>query len=185
MTRYFLTLCCTIFTACNTEKATENKKDSVVVLKDTISSAMHHQPKEDVKLNYLDSVKRNILANAQFTTDSLFYAFSLEGKFSAEGNEGKATYFRDKVKKIDIVFYGETGKSLYTYILNDSRVEVSQQRYNYHANLTEVKSEKDMIKGDKVVFSTDLNGKVITGHHKAADLDIFYQLKKAVPFSLK
>lgn len=174
-----------VIIACNSEKTAEKEIDSITSPEDTASIATLHQPKEDVKLTFLDSVKRNILAQAQSASDSLFYTFSLEGNFSAEGNEGKATYFKNKVKKIDVVFYGETGKSLYTYTFNDSKIAVAQQSYHYHTNFTEVKSEKDMVKGDKIVFTTDLNGKVIGGNNAAADVDTFYELKKVVPFDLK
>lgn len=184
MIRYFLVLCCIIITACNSEKTAEKEIDSTSS-KDTTLVATHHQPKEDVKLTYLDSVKRNIIANAQSTTETIIYPFSLEGSFSAEGNEGKAFYVNNVVNKIEITFFGETGKAFYTYQFQKNTINVVQQRFSYRTNLTEVKSENDIVKGDKIVFTTDLNGKLITSANSEADLDIFYQLKKVVPFSLK
>ena len=185
MIRYFLVLCCIIITACNSKETADKKVDSIISSEDTTSITTHHQPKEDVKLTYLDSVRRNILANAQSSSETIIYPFSLEGSFSAEGNEGKAFYVNNVVNKIEITFFGETGKAFYSYQFQNDTINVVQQRFNYRTNLKEVKSEKDIVKGERIAFTTDLQGKLISGTNSEADLTTFFELKKVVPFSLK
>jgi hypothetical protein len=198
MTRYFFLVCCIIIIACNSEKATKVKKDTIISfqdsislnkekqfndLKDTLSKLMytHDKPVSEGSVN-LDSVKQVILK--QNSNSIKIYIFSLEGDFSAEGNAGKAFYKNNIISKIELTFYGESGKNVYIYQFKNNKVEVIQQRYDYKTNFMEVKSEKDIIKGEKIEFSTDLEGKVITGNNAEADLDTFYELKKAVPFDL-
>ncbi|MNK03370.1 hypothetical protein D3C87_212150 [compost metagenome] len=165
------------FISCrNAEKSKESSnldlKDSIVELKsETIKST-----------NSLDSIKRVIIKNAN--KDTVSYTFLLDGNFSAEGNEGRAFYENNRIKKIEITFYGEMGKAVYTYNFKRNLIEVSQQRFNYQTHFTEVKSGQDIIKGEEINFTTNLDGKILNGNNAEVDLETFYELKKVVPFDL-
>ncbi|MFN0256259.1 hypothetical protein [Pedobacter ureilyticus] len=132
--------------------------------------------------NNLDSTKS--LIRQRNTKDTSSYTFILEGNFSAEGNEGKAFYRGNKINKIKITFYGETGKIVYNYRFRGKLVDVSQQRFHYRTDFTEVKSAKDITNGEQINFITDLEGNLVKGINKGADLDTFHELKKAIPFDL-
>lgn len=160
MLKYCLLVSCIVIAACNTKQNSAKKNDSVVV-------------KEHIQNAKINS-----------NTDTLTRIFTLEGNFSSEGNEGRAFYQSGKIQKAAITFYGEMGKAVYLYIFKTTEINVSQQRYNYKTNFTEVKSDKDIVKQEEVNFTTDLNGKVISGYNTKADLDVFNELKKVVPFEL-
>jgi len=130
----------------------------------------------------LDAIKDVI--RRQATSDTVSYTFLLEGNYSAEGNEGKAFYKNNKIQKIEITFYGETGKAIYVYNFNHKEVTVSQQRFNYKTDFTEVKSDGDITKSEEINFTTDLNGQTMKEIDSKADLDTFHELKKVVPFDL-
>ncbi|MFN0291874.1 hypothetical protein E5L68_010750 [Pedobacter helvus] len=164
----------------NVEKS---KKEVNLKLEDSIAKLQLRQ-ENSIKdaMTGLDSVKA--LIRNQYSIDTTGYTFILEGDFSAEGNEGKAFYKENKIDKIEITFYGETGKSYYVYKFMNKMVNVSQQRFNYRTNFTEVKSGNDIIKAEQHNFTTDLNGKLSKGGHPDADLATFHELKKVVPFDL-
>lgn len=164
----------------NVEKS---KKEVNQKLEDSVTKVQVHQENliKDT-LRGLDSV-RSLIRNQQ-KNDTSSYTFILEGNFSAEGNEGKAFYYGNKINKIEITFYGETGKYHYTYKFIDKVVEVSQQRFNYRTDFTEVKSDDDIVKAEQYNFTIDLSGKLTKGGHPKADLTTFYELKKVVPFDL-
>lgn len=158
------------------ENTNQNLKDSLANITNIKESYVEETTKE------LDSIKA--LIKKENTSDISIYTFILEGNFSAEGNEGKAFYKGSKINKIEIVFYGETGKAIYNYVFHDRTIAVSQQRYNYETNFADVKSADDIFKDEEINFTTDFSGKVIKHHHKKADLDTFLELKKVVPFEL-
>lgn len=157
------------------------KKEDHPNLRDSITKAPE-KPSVTATLSYLDSVKLTIAQQADKDTSS--YTFLLEGNYSAEGNEGKAFYKNKKIQKIEITFYGETGKAIYHYDFKNADIVVAQQHFNYKTNFTEVKSAQDIIKDEEINFTTDLNGKIIKGANTKADLDTFHELKKVVPFDL-
>ncbi len=192
MTRYFLLLCCIAIIACNSDKATKVKKDTIISFQDSISLSKEKQfndlkdtlSKLSINEKYfnLDSIKQVI--RKQSYKNLKAYIFSLEGDFSAEGNEGKAFYQNDRIDKIEITFYGESGKNVYIYQFKNNKIEVIQQRYDYKTNFMEVKSKDDIIKGKKFEFTTDLKGKLVSGNNAETDLETFHELKKAIPFDL-
>ncbi|SOD13124.1 hypothetical protein [Pedobacter xixiisoli] len=159
--------------------AEKSKESSNVDLKDSIAEL---KPEPAKPTSSLDSIKQVIIKKAK--KDTVSYTFLLEGNFSAEGNEGRAFYKDHRIKKIEISFYGEMGKAIYTYIFKRNLIEASQQRFNYKTHFTEVKSGQDIIKSEEINFTTDLDGKVLNGNTTEADLDTFYELKKVVPFDL-
>ena len=159
MIKYYLLIFCLIIMACNAEQKTVEVVDSTTVG----ASKIETNPK----------------------IDTLSKVFTMEGNFSAEGNEGKAFYHKSILQKIEITFYGETGKAFYTYQFKKDKIEVVQQRYQYATDFTQVKTDDDVKKIAEINYSTDLDGKVIGVSSKDADLDTFYELKKSVPFHLK
>lgn len=168
------------FSCRNADKSEENANRD---FKDSTEKIYRIQENSiEEKVINLDSTKA--LIQKQNITDSTSYTFTLEGNFSAEGNEGTAFYKAKKIDKIEITFYGETGKATYTYNFKGKLIHVSQQQFNYKTDFTEVKSKKDIMKGERINFTTDLNGKIINGHNIKADLDTFQELKKVVPFDL-
>lgn len=177
---FFVTILSVLGISCSrTEKTNESTFEEV---RDTLAQLKHthEKPAQEISVN-LDSIKRIILAQSNHTKS---YTFSLEGNFSAEGNEGKASYRNNKIDKVEITFYGESGKNTYVYQFKNNTIEVVQQRYDYKTNFMEVKSADDIIKGEKVKYTLDLNGKMIDGNKTELDSDVFFDLQKAIPFDL-
>lgn len=164
----------------STDKSKENVHQK---LEDSVAKIERpHKDKVEETATNLDSIKK--LIRQKSINDTSSFTFILEGNFSAEGNEGKAFYRGNKINKIEITFYGETGKSFYSYKFVNKMISVSQQHFNYRTDFTEVKSDKDIMKGEQVNFSTDLSGRLVDGNHGGADLETFHELKKVVPFDL-
>ena len=158
------------------ENASQNLEDSLVEIAPIEESYIAEPTKE------LDSIKQVILKHK--ANDTASHVFSLEGNFSAEGNEGRAFYKNDSISKIEIIFYGESGKNAYIYQFKNNKIEVVQQRYNYKTNFMEVKSKDDIITGEKVKYILNIKGEIINGDKTLKESDVFLDLQKAIPFHL-
>lgn len=187
MAKYFLIFICIVSLSCNRESSSKSKQDSsskkIEEMMDTLSKLKHtHEGHFKEVHAKQDSIKHLILK--QHANGINAYTFSLEGVFSAEGNEGKASYKNNKIDRIEITFYGESGKNVYIYQFKNNRIEVTQQRYDYKTNFMEVKSKDDIIKGEKIEYTLDTNGKIIDGDKTEMESDVFLDLQKAIPFDL-
>lgn len=170
--RYYFLFVCILIISCNTEKNDKksafknNKLDTVINI--------HHKP------TFLDTIRNKIIAENRNYKDTATYNFSLDGNYSAEGNEGKAHYKNGKIHKIDITFYGEMGKSTYSYLFGNENINVVQKVFNYDSTLSgDIKSTK------KVAYDINYKGELIISNVVGADTDTFFELKKSVPFTLK
>ncbi|MBB2144791.1 hypothetical protein GM921_04805 [Pedobacter sp. LMG 31464] len=168
-----------LFTSC-----TRNSSSNKEAAKDTLKTnpVIIKQPAFN-----LDSVKRKILTDNLKSTnsDTITYEFSLEGDYSAEGNVGKAFYLNNSIKKLEMIFYRETGKSVYTYVFNENKVKVKQKIYDYNVPLFEVKDSSNIKLVQTIKYEQDYNGKLIGKDVPDADLAIYFDLKETVPFTLK
>ncbi|RZJ74483.1 MAG: hypothetical protein EOO47_21100, partial [Flavobacterium sp.] len=129
--KIYLLILTFLLAACNNNTSiSDPKKNEEDTLSDTnanVASVLKEQ------VYNLDSVKQKILRdNLKFNdSDTIVYEFSLEGDLSAEGNEGKAFYKNGKVNKIDVTFYGETGKSTYSYSFGNEVINFTKNTYDY------------------------------------------------------
>ncbi|TCC90478.1 hypothetical protein EZ428_14490 [Pedobacter frigiditerrae] len=174
---FFLLL---LLVAChNSTSISEPKKTEEDTLSDNKTNISPVVKEQDCNL---DSVRQKILKDNLKSnhSDTIVYDFSLEGDYSAEGNEGKAFYIDNQIKKISITFYGESGKSIYTYIFENDKIMVEEKRHEYDVPLS------GNIKSTQVVsYQIDYNGKIISNSGKGIDLDTYFILKKSIPFTLK
>ena len=110
----------------------------------------------------LDSVSVKILTdNLKIkNSDTITYTFSLDEDHSLEGNEGVAYYLDHKIIKIDLTFYGETGRTNCLYVFKKNEVDVRETVYTYKVPLFEVKDKKDIQLKNRLVYKLDVNGKV-------------------------
>ncbi|RYG06894.1 MAG: hypothetical protein EOO07_28410 [Chitinophagaceae bacterium] len=133
----------------------------------------------------LDSIRNEINRLDKNTKDSVTYVFSLEeSHLSLEGNEGKAFYFSGKLQKIEIVFFGETGKSITTYTFLNEIVNVNEKRFSYNGSLTDVKGEDDIKLAEETQYRLDLKGKLIDGNADKSSDETFLLLMSSIPLSL-
>jgi len=138
------------------------------------------------KIN-LDSVSAKVLKdNLKIkNSDTIIYTFSLDENHSLEGNEGVAYYLDHKIIKIDLTFYGETGRTNYLYVFKKNEINVKETIYSYKVPLFEVKDKEDMQLKNKSVYKLDVNGKFSGNAQDTPDNTIFIELKNTVPFVLK
>lgn len=138
------------------------------------------------KLTRLDFIRSEINRMDKSTLDSFTYVFSLdESNLSLEGNEGKAFYVHDKLQRIEMVFFGETGKALVIYTFENEIVNVIEKRFSYNGNLTDVKSEKDIKLAEETKYRLNLKGKLVDGNADSKPVDeTFLLLLSYVPLSL-
>ena len=170
--RYYFLFVCILIISCNRGGDTKSsilKSDKT----DTLNNPQH-------KPTSLDTIRNKIIAENSNYKDTATYNFSLDGNYSAEGNEGKAHYKNGKIHKIDITFYGEMGKSIYSYLFGNENINVVQKVFNYDSTLSgDIKSTK------KVAYDINYKGELIISNVVGADTDTFFELKKFVPFTLK
>lgn len=170
--RYYFLFFCILIISCNTETNDKNSA-SKNTKTDTVINPQH-------KPTFLDTIRNKIIAENTNYKDTATYNFSLDGNYSAEGNEGKAHYKNGKIHKIDITFYGEMGKSTYSYLFGNENINVVQKVFNYDSTLSgDVKST------NKVSYDINYKGELIISDVVGADTDTFLELKKSVPFTLK
>ncbi|RZJ81448.1 MAG: hypothetical protein EOO47_04195 [Flavobacterium sp.] len=133
----------------------------------------------------LDAIRNEINRLNKNTKDSVTYVFSLEeSHLSLEGNEGKAFYFNGKLQKIEIVFFGETGKAETTYTFFNEIVNVTEKRFSYNGSLTDVKSEDDIKLAEETRYRLDLKGNLIDGNGDKSSDETFLLLMSYIPLSL-
>ncbi|RZL46660.1 MAG: hypothetical protein EOP00_14320 [Pedobacter sp.] len=167
--KYILLFASILIFACNpTSKGDKAKAIATDTVKKTLA-----------KLTFLDTVKSEIIAKNKNYRDTASYIFTLDGNFSAEGNEGKAYYKIGKISKVDITFYGEMGKSTYSYTFGSKNIKVEQKTFEYDSTLSgKVKSTKT------VTYEINYDGNLIVSDIVGADTDTFLTLKRSVPFTL-
>ena len=171
MKYYFLILCLLIL-ACNTAEY-DKKSASHIKILDTLRTPQS-------KPTLLHTVVRKIITENKNYKDTATYTFTLEGNFSAEGNEGIAIYKGGNIYKIDLTFYGEMGKSTYSYLFGTENINVVQNVLNYDSTLSgNIKSS------EKISYDINYEGDLIVSDVVGADTDTFLELKKSVPFTLK
>lgn len=178
--KIYLLILMFLLTACNNNTSIG---DTEKIEEDTLSDTntnVHPTLKEQVY--NLDSVKQKILSdNLKFNDlDTLIYKFSLEGDLSAEGNEGKAFYKHGKIGKINITFYGETGKATYNYEFGNEKITVAEINYEYDVPLS-----GNIVSTKKHKYEISYDGKLIKSDAEEVDLDTYVLLKKSIPFTLK
>ncbi|WP_316766900.1 hypothetical protein [Pedobacter frigiditerrae] len=176
----YLLLLILLLAACNNNTSvSEPKKIEEDTLNDTRTDI---PPVVKEQVYNLDSVRQKILKDnlKPNHSDTLIYEFSLEGDYSAEGNDGKAFYIDNQIKKIAITFYGESGKSVYTYVFENNKIMVKEKRHEYDVPLS------GNIKSTHVTsYQIDYTGKIVGNDNMEIDLDTYFILKKSIPFSLK
>ena len=176
----YLIILIIILASCSNNTPNTEQRVEQDTLSDTITNVL---PIVKEQVYNLDSVKQKILIDNLKSnhSDTSFYNFSLDGDYSAEGNEGKALYINNQIKKITITFYGESGKSVYTYIFKKDKIIVEVKRHEYDVPLS------GNIKSTQIAsYQIDYTGKIIeNNNNKEIDLDTFLELKKSVPFTLK
>lgn len=169
--KYYFLFITILIISCNTEKNDNSTLQNIQV---------DNEKKVLLKSSLLDTIKNRIIAENKNYKDTATYTFSLNGNFSAEGNEGKAYYKDSKIYKIDITFYGEMGKSTYSYTFGNEKIKVEEKIIEYDSTLSgTVKSTK------KVDYDINFEGKMLLSDVVDADTDTFLELKKSVPFVLK
>lgn len=145
-------LALTVFVSCKGEtKKVKNTDIPKVVDERVLDSQLHNSE--------LDSIRRIINSTNKSQEKNVSYVFSLEDFPSAEGNEGTAYYISGRLNKIEIVFFGETGKAIFNYLFKNDVVNVAELRYSYNGMLTDVKSDADMKLSEENHYKIDLKGK--------------------------
>jgi len=158
--------------SCSSESNDQKDRVNSIRLK-TLKDTLH-------KPTFLDTVRQTIIDRNKNYIDTANYKFSLDGNFSAEGNEGKAIYADGKIKKINITFYGEMGKATSSYTFGTENIKVEQKTYNYDSTLS-----GKIISSKTISYDINYDGKLILSDVVGADTDIFLELKKSIPFTLK
>ncbi|RZL20495.1 MAG: hypothetical protein EOO96_25085 [Pedobacter sp.] len=146
-------LALTVFMSCKGEAKKVGNTDVPKVLDGRVDSSLVNSK--------LDSTRRIINSTNKSQEKNISYLFSLEDFPSAEGNEGTAYYNNGKLNKIEIVFFGETGKAIFNYLFKNDVVDVVERRYSYNGMLTDVKSDADMKLSEENHYKIDLKGKRI------------------------
>ncbi|TKC10232.1 hypothetical protein FA048_08530 [Pedobacter polaris] len=173
MSRFYLLLLCIIIIACNNLKTTDTKIDSIAIEKNKL-------PKNQILTINIDSIKREILTLDSSVNDTTVYKFSLDENLSAEGNEGKAFYVDNQIKRLTVTFYGEMGRSVYTYVFKNDKIKIEEKIHEYDIALS------GNIKSTKIsTYQIDFNGKIISNSGNEIDLDTYFTLKRSIPFTLK
>ena len=182
MMKNYLILLTLLLAACNNNTSiSEPKKIDEDTLSDT---QVNIPPVVKERVYNLDSVKQKILSdNLKFNdSDTVIYEFSLDGEYSAEGNNGKAFYVDNQIRKIAITFYGETGKSTYSYSFGNELINVTTIIYDYDLPLS-----GNIVSTTKENYQINYDGKILKSNNEEveADLDTYFLLKKSIPFTLK
>ncbi len=168
-----------LLAACNNNTSVSEPKK---IEEDTLGDRTDIPPVVKEQVYNLDSVRQKILKDNLKSnhSDKIVHSFSLEGDYSAEGNDGKAFYIDNQIKKIAITFYGESGKSGYTYIFENDKIMVEEKRHEYDVPLS-----GNIISTQVASYQIDYNGKILENDNKEIDLDTYFILKKSIPFTLK
>jgi hypothetical protein len=111
-------------------------------------------------------------------SDTIKYQFSLED-VGTEGNEGTAFYWNDSIRKIRIDIYTSMWKYKLLYLFYKTYIRVSEHTYN----IGNVYYGEDIELIKTLFYSVNLNGVPLEKVDNKR-VDIFQELKRAVPFEL-
>ena len=94
---------------------------------------------------------------------------------SSEGGDAIFYYSKDSIKKVHCTFYGETGKSVFEYYINNNKVFfVSIEKYEYKLPIV---NKKNIVKGkskDLIYFVNSNICKIIRNDEIVNDDDSFF-----------
>jgi len=183
MKSYFLFLFFVLFSFCSCPKRANKENSNIVVCDTDIVNNQNVMPIQKENNVNLDSIKKVILKSQDklqlLASDTIKYQFSLED-VGTEGNEGTAYYLKDSIRQIEIGI--GTSMMIYDllYVFEKPYIIVTEQTYN----ITNVYSggERELTK--TLSYSTDWNG-IPINNVDTDRVDIFQELKEAVPFVLK
>lgn len=156
--------------SCNWNKSESSRTD---VATDSTFTNDVVESQENEENENLDSIKQVIL-KIKSSGDTLKYQFSIED-VGTEGNEGTAYYIDNKLQKVDFDIYTSMWKIHLLYLLNKNNIQVTEETFNIYENIKRVKQLSYLINLDGVPL-----GKV-----DSSRVDIFQDIKDAVPFELK
>lgn len=109
--------------------------------------------------------------------------YDLEG-ISAEGAQAVVHYVKGKIDKSEITIYGETGRTVLVYVFFEKLITVTEEKYKYKKDFSEVKSDKDIKLTKKFTYKMNIDG-IPLKNKKLDRTDIFKEFKQVVPFVLK
>ena len=160
-------------------------KDNNNIVCDTIlvNNSKSNQLLNKITIINLDSIKQEILKSKEKLSlsvlDTVKYIFSLED-VGTEGNEGIAYYLNDSVQKIEINIYTSMWKIYLLYVFDNAHIQVTEKIYNIVNE--EFNNDIGLVKD----FYYLINMEGVPIEKVDSDrIDIFQELKQAVPFSLK
>jgi hypothetical protein len=171
MSNYVLIGLFALFCSCLRQEAKESK--NIVARDTTFENKQTISQKEVVNIN-LDSIKKKILVSNASSLDTVKYQFSLED-VGTEGNEGTAYYLNDSIQKVEINIYTSMWKIYVLYLFDNTNIKVTERTYNIYDNIELIKSFS---------YTMDFNG-IPLEKVDSDRIDIFQELKNAVPFELK
>lgn len=155
---------------------TDNKLKSnrIVVVSDTTFTNKLYKRMDNTERGNLDSIQQVISKGNKTLEGTLKYIFSIED-VGTEGNEGTAYYTNNKLQKIEFDIYTSMWKIHLQYIFNRNDVQVTEATFNIFENLKLVK---------KLSYRINLDGVPLV-KVDSSRVDVFKEIKDAVPFTLK
>lgn len=169
---YILIGVCILLCSCSRQKT---KQRTDIVIHDTVvKSKQILDQKDNVNVN-IDSIKNKILLLRTSFSDTVKYQFSLED-VGTEGNEGIAYYLNDRLQKIEMNIYTSMWKIYLVYLFNNTNIKVEERTYNIYENNIKLVKEN--------YYAMNLDG-IPLEKVDTTRVDIFQELKKAIPFILK
>lgn len=108
--------------------------------------------------------------------------YSIEN-ISSEGAEAIIRYVQGRISLCKINIYGEMGRANLIYKFSKNMIKVTEKDYNYEVPFMQV-TDKDIKLIKNFSYKMDLNG-VLLEKVDSDRIDIFQELKDAVPFVLK
>lgn len=161
-----------LFCSCSRQKTKESKS---IVLYDTVLKSKQIINKKDNTDINIDSIKKKILTSAISFPDTVKYQFSLED-VGTEGNEGTAYYLNDSIRKVEMNIYTSMWKINLHYLFNNIHIKVAERTYNIYDKRIKLVKE--------ISYAINLNG-IPLEKADTTRVDVFQELKSAIPFMLK
>ena len=135
-------------------------------------------PESEIGIDTKAQIKNKLVPQKDTTIE-----YSIDG-LSSEGIRAIAKYFQGKIKECTISIYGETGQNRIYYTFDEGKINVVEKHFIYKAGIESVKTENGLKLNKQFSYVLDINGTVV-GKAESDRSDIFFELKKVVPFKIK
>jgi len=119
--------------------------------------------------------------NSKIAQDTLITQDLMD--ISDEGGYIESSYRNSLLSKCKVYIFFGTGKVEITYLFGCKKICVTETRYYYLTEISEVKSEDDMTIDYSIEYEIDYDGNVI-GTSTSYHTDFFKEIKEVVPFEL-